>query len=80
MFDWLFHECPKCGVKSRRRIIRNELKFSDKVDGARKNWNRGGHMQIEEPYTVWVYDYEVEHMCRACGHRWVVHVTKQRPW
>lgn len=80
MFDWLYHTCPNCGVKSRRRVLRNRLKNTDKVDGTRAKWSRGGNMVIDEPYTVWLYSYEVEHACRACGHRWIEHVTKQRPW
>ena len=80
MFDWLYHTCPMCGAKARRRIVRKELKSSSQVDGTMKRWSRGGHAVIDEPYTVWIHSYEVEHACRKCGHRWVERVTKQRPW
>ena len=79
LFDWLHHICPNCGAKSRKRILGRRLKSSDRVDGSRTRWSRGGHVPVEEPYTVWLYSYEIEHLCRSCGHRWTEHVTKQRP-
>lgn len=80
MLDWLFQTCPNCSQKTWRKILRNELKSTEKVYGTQTRWTRSGGMQIEEPVTLWLYSYEVEHNCRKCGHVWTEHVTKQRPW
>ena len=80
MFDWFYHTCPRCNVKSRRRVLRNELINTDKVEMSRTKWSRGGNSLVKEPFAIWLYSYEVEHICRGCGNKWVEHVTKQRPW
>lgn len=80
MFDWLYHTCPKCGVRARKRIVRNELKASDSINAPKTSWSRSGSVEIKESYTVWLHHYEVEHECSECGHKWVERVTKQRPW
>jgi predicted RNA-binding Zn-ribbon protein involved in translation (DUF1610 family) len=80
VFDWFYHTCPRCRVRSRKNIARNELKSSDSIEAPKTSWSRSGNVEIKESYTVWLHNYEVEHVCNNCGHRWVERVTKQRPW
>jgi hypothetical protein len=80
LLGWFYHTCPNCRARSRRRIIQKKLVNSEAVERTRASWGRGGNMQIKEPYVVWIRTYEVEHVCRSCGHRWTERVTKQRPW
>jgi hypothetical protein len=79
LFDWLYHTCPKCRVRARKKILRKVKKSSQKFEGSGHRWTREG-VEVEEPYTIYLHDYRVEHACRACGHTWVEHVTERRPW
>lgn len=80
MFGWLYHRCPNCGTRSRKKVVRSELKSLSKVDGSRSKWDMGSRMLVEEPHTTWAYSYEVEHACRSCGNRWVEKVTTKSRW
>ncbi|MDG6948572.1 MAG: hypothetical protein JRN12_01395 [Nitrososphaerota archaeon] len=77
---WYYHTCPKCHVRSRKRVLRNEKISTEKVELSKASWVTGGGVQIKEPFSVWVYSYRVEHECRLCSNRWVEYITKRRPW
>lgn len=79
MFGFLYHDCPSCGQRSRKKTLGKKFEAAEKVEGSKVQWVRGG-AQLKEPNTYWVHSYAVEHACELCGHRWSEFVVKQRPW
>jgi hypothetical protein len=80
LLDRFYQVCPKCGKKARRMVLSKKLLDKQVVESTKRTWSRGGNWPVDEPFTVWVYSYELAKRCRICGHEWNERVTKQRAW
>jgi len=80
LLDRFYQICPKCGRKSRRLVLVKKLRDRTPFESVRRTYAHGGDFVVEEPFSVWVYIYDVSRRCRLCQHQWTEKVTVQRPW
>ena len=80
LLDRFYQLCPRCGQRSRSRVISKSLLDKSAVVSTKRTWSRSGNWPVDEPFAVWVYTYDVARRCRRCGHQWTERATKQRAW